>query len=258
MSCLTPAELILFSLSSRGSANADHVRGCTSCDSRLAALRTRTDRAQTFAADHLDELALAELIDAGSDGAIDDIRLAHLAKCEQCQHELSELAALVRDPAVRAELDRPAWRTRDVRVIPFRRRSMRIAAGSLAAAAIVLLAVRETSTRASSSVVLSPYRHATIDVAAAPRLSAPLGNVSRADTLAWNPVPRADRYRVTVFDATGEIAWESEVADTLVAVPQAVSARWTGRLRWRVKARTSFDRWVDSDFGEFTVIGGAR
>jgi hypothetical protein len=87
---------------------------------------------------------------------------------------------------------------------------------------------------------------------------APSGNVARVDTLRWTSVPKADLYRVTVFDANGGVAWEAEGVDTNIAVPSEVARKWSGELRWRVKARTGFDRWVDSEFGGFVVDGAAR
>lgn len=221
-------------------------------------MRARLSALPTDDGDHLDEMALAEVLDASSDEAVNDEALAHLTACHECREELTALVALVSVPEVRAELGRPEWRSRDARVIPVRRRAIRIAGGALAAAAVTLFAVKAVAMRERGVESATAIRHSTIEVAAAPRLVTPRGNVARVDTLTWTAVPGADRYRVTVFDENGGTAWEGEAADTFVTVPSDVSARWSGALRWRVKARTSFDRWVDSEFGEFTVIEGDR
>ena len=138
-----------------------------------------------------------------------------------------------------------------------RARTVRIAIGGLAAAASLLLAVNVLRQRTVAPDA-ERLRHATIEVAAAPRLLGPAGAIAHVDTLRWTALPGADRYRVTVFDENGAVAWESESADTFAVVPAVATAQWRGRHGWRVKARTSFDRWVDSDFGEFTVNGGVR
>jgi hypothetical protein len=209
-------------------------------------------------AGHLDEIALAELLDATSGDAINAKYAAHLAACDECQRALAELRAIVGDPSVRAELDRPEWRGRARIARPVKRRAMRVAIGAIAAAALVLVGVRVSMVRDHVGDAEPRYRHATIESAAAPLLISPTGNVARVDMLRWTSVPRADRYRVTVFDSSGAVAWESEVGDTSVGVPRAVASEWRGEFRWKVEARTSFDRWVDSEFGGFSVSGAAR
>ena len=209
--------------------------------------------------EHLDEIALAEMLDGTGDLEANCARITHVAHCSDCRAALAELEGLVRDPSVRAELQRPEWRARPTTVAqPTRRRSARIVAGSLAAAALLLLGVRAMTSRGIASDDPLRLRHATISTAAAPRLVAPTLIAGLVDSLTWTAVPRADRYRVTLFDASGGVAWETEVSDTSVGVPREIAAMWTGQLRWRVKARTSFDRWVDSDFGEFSIPGVAK
>lgn len=209
--------------------------------------------------EHLDDIALAEMLDGTGDVEAHRARVTHVAQCSDCRVALAELEGLVRDPSVRAELERPEWRTRPKIVAPpTRRRSVRIVAGSLAAAALLVLGVRAVTSRGIANGDAPLLRHATISAAAAPRLVVPTVIAGLVDSLTWTAVPRADRYRVTIFDASGGVAWETEVGDTSIGVPREIAARWTGQLRWRVKARTSFDRWVDSEFGEFAVDGASR
>lgn len=216
----------------------------------------------TRAGEHLDDLAFAEMLSAANTSDVDAAHRAHLDSCEQCRSELRALLEIVRDPAIAAELARPDRWSRSVRAAEAgrasRRRVVRIVAGSLAAAAVVLLAVRTVSHRPGPDASPSTLRHATIDVAAVPRLVSPIGEVSSIDSLSWTSVPRADRYRVTIFNGNGDTVWDQEVSDTFTVVPAAVSARWSGEMRWRVKARTGFERWLDSDFGSITVHASAR
>lgn len=256
--CLTPAELLRSHLFASATPEAEHLRDCGRCGARLDALRARLLARRPRDIAHLDDFALAEMLDAESDSQIAADRLAHLVGCGECRDAFAALVVLVRDPAVREELDRRGWLSRDAGAATRWRRPARIAAGALAAAAVVLFAVTAVATRNSSVAAPILFRHATIDVAAAPRLVSPIGTVPHVDTLTWTAVPRADRYQVTVFDRNGETAWEGEAADTFAAVPSAVVPRSSGPYRWRVKARISFDRWVDSEFGEFTVTGGDR
>jgi hypothetical protein len=206
---------------------------------------------------HLDEIALAEELDGVGDRASIAARAEHLARCAECRDALAELRRVVQDPAVRGELDRPEWRARVQHRLPVRRTAAKVALGALAAAAVLLIASRIDAGRTATHDEKQVLRHATLTVSAAPRLIAPVGSVNRVDSLRWTSVPRADLYRVTVFDASGAVLWEAEASDTNIGVPAEVAAKWAGALRWRVKARTSFDRWVDSEFGTFDV-GNAR
>jgi len=257
--CLTPAELLLCLTPDPSRAdtdNASHARKCQVCRTRLEALRRTLSGTTETAPDCLDEFALAEVVGAVNDDAIDPGYRAHVAGCAACRRELEELISVVRDPAVRAELDRPEWSLTRAPV-PTRRRPVRVMIGGLAAAAAVLLAARLFLPRHAPAAT-NTYRHATIAAAAAPRLLSPVGSVALLDTLSWTSVPNADRYRVSIFDSSGSIAWEDEVTDTFLVIPRESTARWAGAYRWRVKARTSFDRWVDSDFGEFNLSGSNR
>jgi len=265
-SCLTPVQLLLRGLSAEPqelSELDEHVRGCVACSTQLERLRERlatVDLMTPSASAHLDDIAMAELLDAETVEGIGDATLAHVARCEACAEALRELSSLALDPAIRGELDRPDWRSRSVTQTspPVKRRVTRVAIGALAAAALLLLGVRAVVVREPvvDARESARYRHATIASAAAPRLLTPSGAVARVDTLRWTSVPKADRYRVTVFDASGGVSWEAEGVDTSIAVPSAVASKWSGELRWRVKARTGFDRWVDSEFGAFSVRGG--
>lgn len=269
--CATPAELLLFAIanSNVGVADvlSDHVRGCRACQERVAELKTRLAelaRSRVAVADHLDDLAFAEVADAARARDLDNASVEHLARCERCEGALSEIVSLMRDPFVRAELDRDgplsivAGGARENRSPDTRRlrgHPKRIALAGLAAAAALLLTVRLLPWHGTGAEPSTVIRHATIDVARAPRLVSPLGSVSRVRALTWTSVPRADRYRVSVFDGAGQVVWEDELSDTTVMPPVGVLERRTGELRWRVKARTSFDRWIDSDFAEFSLRG---
>jgi hypothetical protein len=265
--CASPAELLLCALTeSRPSAaeTADHVRQCASCDARVHELSARISRMPTSPSDHLDEFSFAEVAGATNEREIRDEAVAHLSSCEECRAALSEIASVMRDPFVCAELEREgslsivAEGARSDRTSSMRRPHInagRAAIAGLAVAAAALLMVRLYPKQSSGVESSTAIRHATIDAARAPRPVAPLGDVGRVGAMTWTSVPHADRYRVSIFDSGGQVVWETEVTDTTANPPNELLAHKAGDLRWRVKARTSFDRWIDSDFAEFSLRG---
>lgn len=123
-----------------------------------------------------------------------------------------------------------------------------IASGIAAAAIVAFIALPWRAVDDPST-----HRAPTITAAASPVLMAPVGVVADARTLRWTGVAAADRYRVTLFDATGAVVHETQTADTLVALPSSVSlARGRGYF-WKVEARTGWNRWSASDLVEFSV-----
>jgi len=92
----------------------------------------------------------------------------------------------------------------------------------------------------------------------APNLIAPIGAVAAADTFRWTSVPRADRYRLTVFDREGTAVWEAEGSDTAMGPPKSITGERGTAYLWKVEARTGWDRWVASELVEFSVAPTRR
>src|SRR6267378_2702751 len=86
----------------------------------------------------------------------------------------------------------------------------------------------------------------------------PVGAVAAVTELRWSPVAGADRYRVTVFDATGGVMFAKEATDTVVAFPDSIPLVPGASYLWKVDARTGFDRWAASEMAEFRVAGPRR
>jgi hypothetical protein len=61
---------------------------------------------------------------------------------------------------------------------------------------------------------------------------------------------------VTLFDAQGEVLYETEVNDTTAALPDSVRLIPERPYLWKVQARTGWDRWSASDLVEFTIARG--
>jgi hypothetical protein len=86
----------------------------------------------------------------------------------------------------------------------------------------------------------------------------PVGVVAAVHDLRWSHVTGADRYRVTVFDATGGVVFASEASDTVVAFPDSIALVPGASYLWKVDARTGFDRWAASELAEFKVAAARR
>ena len=69
----------------------------------------------------------------------------------------------------------------------------------------------------------------------------------------WHLLERADRYRGTLFDASGVVVWRTETGDTVAALPDSVRLEPGATYLWRVDARVDVDRWVQSEMLQFTV-----
>jgi hypothetical protein len=66
-------------------------------------------------------------------------------------------------------------------------------------------------------------------------------------------VPHADRYQVKVFDRDGTLVLDQATADTTLAMPAQLIRTSATLYECKVEARISWDRWVASEWGEFTI-----
>jgi len=154
----------------------------------------------------------------------------HFAECDECRAELVELSRL--------------FRTRP------RKRRWYLPVGVAAAAAVALWMLYPSIPPPTN------FREPAVTTTLAPVVIAPRGRTAQAPTLVWTRVPHAERYRVTLFDSSGTVLWESQSppapADTSVVLP--VHLRPGARYFWQVEAETGFHRSVKSDVVEFTLI----
>ena len=203
-------------------------------------LRLRAERGGTSpAAGCLDDETIAALAEGSLDGAARDVAMGHIAGCARCRSAVSSVARALADPAVSQEVratSRP------------RLRLLTIASGIAAAAIVAVVAIPWRSADDAST-----HRAPTITAAAGPVLTAPVGVVANARALRWTGVAGADRYRVTLFDATGSVVYETQTSDTDAELPDTISVQRGSRYFWKVEARTGFNRWSSSDLVEFSV-----
>jgi hypothetical protein len=186
--------------------------------------------------DHLDSGAVAAYLDrtlSPSDRARVE---AHALECEQCRRELIEVTRLLR-----------------ARPHP---RQWYLPLGVAAAAALVLFVLWP---RPGEEPLGSPgYREPAVTTTVSPVVIAPRGVSDAARSLVWTAVPHADRYRLAVFDGTGQVLWESQTSDTTAPLPDSLRLHTGTSYFWKVEAQTSWNRWVSSELVEFSIDAGRR
>ena len=155
---------------------------------------------------------------------------AHLADCHACRSELVAVTRLLR-----------------VR----RRRQWYLPLGVAAAAALVLF----IWPRSAEKGTVSPpnYREPVVTTTVAPLIVAPRGATTAPRRLVWTSVPHADRYRMTLFDATGAVLWESQTSDTTATIPATIGLQPGASYLWQVTAQTGWNRWVASELIDFSL-----
>jgi hypothetical protein len=179
---------------------------------------------------HLDPVSLARFIDGGASPDQQALWEAHLAECGDCRAELIESGRILATSP-----RHPRW----TRLVPI-----------AAAAAVLLVIWTGTLHRPRTEPVT---RDATLTVTM-PLPVAPLGNVSRFDTLRWRAVPEILRYRVTLFTGDGQVAWQTTTADTFAVPGDALRIVAVSPYYWQVKAETTYGRWVESEVVGFTLV----
>jgi len=264
--CPTPVDLLLTALGRPDAGpddNASHFDTCAECQRAVSAFTEIALALRTLPPDRtrdprpcLDELELARLAD-GADPAADRQAIEHVAKCTPCQTRLVGVLRLLNDPLVAdriAEVEGGRGARRQGRGV------QSAAVGALAAAAIATFLFWPQAAPDGAAPGSGPaptFRERTITTTAAPRIVGPLADASAVDSLRWTSVPRADLYRITVWDLDGSVAWQGQTRDTVLALPTEVVAYDASSFLWEVKARTGWDRWVASELAELSLSGGA-
>lgn len=258
-----------------------HLAVCETCRGTVeklresaSALRAAPPPASPQRAACLDEVELAAVLEGGQPAAEREARgeaeweargeadrraVEHLAACTSCRARLADVSRLLRDPSLAREVERlesvpPAGGRRS-------RRLPAALAGGLAAAALAgfLLWPRLATDPAMPGMGADEaYRERTITTTAAPRIVGPLGEAGDADSLRWTSVPRADLYRITIWNSDGSTAWQGQTRDTVLALPGDLTGGGARTVLWDVKARTGWERWVASELVELTITEPER
>ncbi len=161
---------------------------------------------------------------------------AHAAECLACRADLVEAARLLRTAP--------------------RHRRLYVPAGAVAAAAAAVFLVYWAE---SVSVPPGPpgFREPALTTSVAPVVVSPRGVTTAAARLVWTAVPHADRYRLTLFDGSGIVVWETQTTQTSVLLPDSIRLLPGAPYLWKVEAQTGWNRWVSSDLVGFS-LGPAR
>lgn len=239
-------------------AIANHIASCADCreqisETRKTAALLHSLGPRVMSDDCLSDDAIAEFADNRS-SRVSPEALGHISECGYCRSRLAATARLLDDHAIASELGalQSDSRGRQTALQMWSRRRL-IAAGSLvaaAAAAIVLVApVRNFSKGLGNDI--AAHREVAITTTAAPRILSPLNAATLSDSLRWTSIPEADLYRVRVWDQEGTVVWSTETHATALPLPSVVQPGKS--YLWEVGARTGWDRWVSSDFVEFTA-----
>jgi hypothetical protein len=195
--------------------------------------------------DCLDPGTVAAVADGALDGKPRERAFDHVARCAHCQAAIASLARALGSPVVAREIGsgHSRWNRLPRIAIP------------LAAAAMLLVLVWPGQ-REDGGEPEPRHRAPTITAAPEPAAMWPLGTVKAAGFLRWGSVSGADLYRVTLFDAEGRVLYESQLADTVAALPDSITLVAGPRYLWKVEARTGWDRWSASRLVEFSLAPG--
>lgn len=201
-------------------------------------LRHAVPRDASPTAGCLDDDTVAVLAEGRLDDGARAAAFPHLAECPRCRAAVASVTKALGDPSVAREL---------ATLRGGHRRLVRIATPAAAAAIILLIAMP----RPSADVAL--HRAPTITAVSSPVPMAPVGIVASANILRWSSVSGADRYRTTLFDDAGAVVYETQTADTVVALPDSVHLTPSRSYLWKVEARTGWGRWSASELIEFSI-----
>lgn len=189
--------------------------------------------------DCLDDETVAALADGRLDAAARAHALKHAVTCAHCRRAIASVAEALGDGPITHEVEVVEGRGRPSRMF-------RITLPLAAAAAVLLLLWFPRSDG-------PPIHRGLGQSGTAPVLVSPLGAVAAVHDLRWSSVVGADRYRLTVFDATGAVRYETVTPDTTAALPDSMSFIPGRAYLWKVEARTGWDRWSASELAEFTI-----
>lgn len=220
-------------------------------DDMSVLLRAAAAKAGPASRDCLSEEAIAAVVDGTMDVSARGAAVRHLASCARCRGAVASVSRALNDTTVAREImsiDRSIDRGRP-------RRFTRVALPAAAAAALVLFLVRFQSPSDDAAKHRAPPATAS---SVAPTPLSPVAAVAEAHVLRWSAVPGADRYRVTIFDANGKAMYESQLADTSVALPDSIRLVAGQVYLWSVDARIGWDRWASSPLTHFSVVAVPR
>jgi len=258
--CPEPEELLDAALGEhtgiRDAAMLQHLETCDACRRRVRDIRALGAKLHSIpsappSGDCLDDDAIASLADGVAPDADHDA-MAHVAVCANCRARLAAVARVMEDATVKSEIHllRP---TRRLRLRGWSRRQLTVSglAAAAAAAIVLLVPLRPGVGTDQIGANAGAHRESAITATPAPGIVSPRDIAEVSDSLRWTSIPQADLYRVRIWNREGTVVWTTDTRGTTVALPQVLHAGIP--YHWEVSARTGWDRWVASDFVEFTL-----
>ncbi len=179
---------------------------------------------------------------------------SHYLTCLRCQNEL-RLGAGIRKvlPEVRRADEGIDGKAPEVRTRHWFHRPARVGAVAAALAAVFIgLLLVQPSRRGPLS-----HREGALEGEGLPNAVAPVGEVPAVEEFRWARVDGADLYRLTLFDADGQLLWEIETPEVLLRVPETLSLEPRELYLWQVDARVGWDRWISSEMVGFRLSGSS-
>ena len=191
----------------------------------------------------------------------------HLASCARCQAELKIIGQFFSAETTQEEEKHVNWIVKRLERKPVARvpgwRSWftlpRLSAVSLAVASLlVVVSLRMTMHEApvvdESGIGYSNFRSGVVKV------NTPSGDVANAPQLfAWEAVPGAARYHVTLMEVDQNIVWSAEINTFSIAIPEAIRVKIVPAktLLWQVAAIDASGKAIASSSPErFRVAPG--
>jgi predicted anti-sigma-YlaC factor YlaD len=241
-----PELLVPYALGAHDPATARHVGNCAICRNAIEELREAAgllrgpsvfDR-RTETSDCPDEFVIADFVDGHLTPQSRAPIVAHLLTCARCRALVKATSELATNEAGLTRQVTRRWRRWSLPV------------GLAAAAALLLLLlprVRDESTPGLREPTV------TSTIAPVPITPTPGASVARVDSLVWSSVPKAERYRVRLYDGEGSVLWTVETTDTSAALPDSLRLQPRVAYFWRVEAQAEWLRWAASDLASFRI-----
>ncbi len=253
MNCPPSEALVPYALGRRDPDAARHVAECPGCRAEVERLQEAAGLLWTPALlerrsetpDCLDEIAIADFVEGRLVLEARAHAVAHLLICGRCRASVRATGHLLADPTVATELGAVARGTRG-----WRRWWVPV---GLAAAATLLVVLRPWDVGREPALRDVPITSSVVPMPLAPRAA-----VFQVNQLIWSSVPKADLYRVRVYDGVGSVVWKTETADTTAMLPVTVVLSANRAYYWRVEAQAEANRWTASGLVEFHLTGPRR
>jgi hypothetical protein len=242
-----PELLVPYALGAEDLATGRHVETCPACRAEIEQLQEAAGllrgpvvlERRTETPECLEEFGVADFIDGRLSPDTRASVVAHLLTCGRCRSLVNATIRFDAEPAV-------------IEPVPARRRWRRwsVPVGLAAAAALAVLLLprfRDESTPGLREPTV------TSTIAPVPITPAPGASVARVDSLVWSSVPKAERYRVRLYDGEGSVLWTTETTDTSAALPDSLKLQPRVAYFWRVEAQAEWMRWATSDLVAFRI-----